>query len=192
MADQIYTASVYSRPVKYTNFHGEEKTVTLYFALEPLMLMQVVAGYKPKTNSNSGDPRKRGQVEAITDEQQLKFIRDLCKRAAGFPSEDGESWEPYEDFDKSLAGQAFLTKLASSDGDRREFTEKVLLAPFKAFVRYAENDETNTPKDIQQLKAMEAQFENVFKMPEKPDETPEERRLRLQAELDSLGPEQQN
>jgi hypothetical protein len=151
--------------------------------------MQTVAGFKPKTNTKSGDPRKRGQVEGITEAEQLKFIRDLCKQAAGFPSEDGESWEPYEGFETSLAGQAFLTKLASSDGDRREFTEKVLLAPFKAFVRYAENDDTNTKKDIQQLKAMEAQFENIFRMPEQADETPEERRARLQAELDQLGPE---
>jgi hypothetical protein len=189
MADQIYTASVYSRPVSYTNFNGEEKSTTLYFALDPLQLMQTVAGFKPKTNTKSGDPRKRGQVEGITEAEQLKFIRDLCKQAAGFPSEDGESWEPYEGFETSLAGQAFLTKLASSDGDRREFTEKVLLAPFKAFVRYAENDDTNTKKDIQQLKAMEAQFENIFRMPEQADETPEERRARLQAELDQLGPE---
>jgi hypothetical protein len=189
MTDHIYTASVYTRDVSYTNFKGEEKSTTLYFALDPLQMMQVVASAAPKTNTKSGDPRRRGQVEPFTDEQQLKFIRDLVKRAAGFPSQDGESWEPFTDFDTSIAGQAFLTKLASSDGDRREFTEKVLLAPFKAFVRYAESDPTNTQKDIQQLKTMEAQFENVFKVADKSDETPEERRARLQAELDQLGPE---
>lgn len=187
-----YEASVYKRTVNYTNFKGETKETELYFALDPMQLMQIIVSLKPNTNKKSGDPRKRGEVEPITDEQQLKFIRDLCVRAAGFPSEDGETWEPFEGFDTSIAGQAFLTKLASSDGDRKEFTEKVILNPFRAFVGYAEVDPTNTKQDIQQLKTMLSQIENVFTVPDAKDESLEERRARLQAELEGLGEQSAN
>ena len=44
MSDQIYTASVYERTVKYTNFKGETRDATLTFALDPLQLLSVIAG----------------------------------------------------------------------------------------------------------------------------------------------------
>ena len=44
MSDQIYTASVYERTVKYTNFKGETMDATLTFALDPLQLLSVIAG----------------------------------------------------------------------------------------------------------------------------------------------------
>ena len=42
MSDQIYTASVYERTVKYTNFKGETRDATLTFALDPLQLLSVI------------------------------------------------------------------------------------------------------------------------------------------------------
>jgi hypothetical protein len=185
MSELIYEASVYSRTVAYRNFKGEENKVVLYFALDPLQLMQVIATFQPK-KIKSGNPARQGQTAELRDEEQLKFVRDLACKAAGTPSDDGESWEPFTDFEDSLAGKAFLTKLTASDGDRREFSEKVILAPFRAFVEFASADPTNTPKDIQQFKQMLSQMENIFKMPEQQDESLEERRARLAAELAAI------
>lgn len=182
MTDLIYEAAVYSRNVKYRNFQGEEKSVSLYFALDPLQLMSLIVSFDIKT-SKSGNPALRGKPMEVTDEQQLKFIRDLACHAAGSPSEDGETWTPFPDFTDSIAGKAFLTKLASSDGDRREFAEKVILAPFRAFVEFGRADVSNTPKDVQQFEVMLTQMENIFKMPEEKDETIDDRRNRLAAEL---------
>jgi hypothetical protein len=185
MSELIYEASVYSRTVAYKNFLGEENKVILYFALDPLQLMQVIATFQPK-RVKSGNPARNGQAAEITDEDQLKFVRDLACRAAGTPSEDGETWEPFEDFSDSLAGKAFLTKLTSSDGDRKEFASKVILDPFRAFVSFAKADPSNTPKDVQQFEQMLVQMENIFKTPEPRDESLEERRARLAAELAAI------
>lgn len=186
MTDVIYEASVYSRVVKYTNFKGKTQETELFFALDPLQLMQVIAGFKPPKPKKSGNPAKQNEEVAITDEEQLKFVRDLCERSAGFPSDDGETWEPFENFADTIAGKAFLTKLASSDGDRREFTEKVILAPFRAFVEFATADPSNTQKDIQQFKRMLGQLENIFQEKADPEESLEDRRARLAAELAAI------
>lgn len=183
MSSITYEASVYKRAVKYKNFKGEEHTTTLYFALDPIALMSTIAGFAPKA-SKSKNPAKQGTPE-ITDADQIKFVSGLAKKAAGFPSEDGESWEPFEDFENTIAGKAFMTQLVSSDGDRKEFAETVILNPFRAFVQYAQNDESNSKADTDQLKTMLAQLENIFVG--KTDETLEDRRNRLRAEMDALG-----
>lgn len=184
MTELIYEASVYTRTVSYKNFKGETNTTELHFALDPLQLMQAIAGFKPK-KSRSANPAVKDSVE-YDDEAQLKFVRDLACKAAGFPSEDGESWEPFTEFSDSIVGKAFLTKLTSSDGDRREFAEKVVLAPFKAFIGYAQADPTNDAKEVAQFGEMLAQMENLFKAPEQRQETLEERKARLQAEMAAL------
>lgn len=185
MSNTIYEASVYKREVSYKNFKGETKTQTLYFALDPLQLMQVIAGFEGK-KIKSGNPALRGKEAPISDEQQLKMVRDLAIQSAGSPSEDGETWLPFEDFSDSLVGKAFLTKLAASDGDRKEFSEKVILDPFRAFVNYALADESNTDKDKQQFTTMLKQMENIFVAPERPDEDIEAKRARLAAELAAM------
>lgn len=181
----IYEASVYSRTLSYKNFKGETKTEEVTFALSPMELMTVIAGFTPK-KSRSRDPRKHGQDEEMTDQQQLEFVKDLALRAAGFPSDDGESWIHRKDFGDEILGQAFLTKLTSSDGDRREFAEKVILAPFRAFVDYAVADTSNTPAEVQQFRVYLTQLENIFKMPDPKEETREERAARLEAELQAI------
>lgn len=180
-----YEASVYSRLVKYRNFKGETNETTLYFALDPLQLMASIASFAPR-KSKSQNPAKQGKVE-ISDEQQIKFVRDLAKQAAGFPSDDGESWEPFEDFENTIAGKAFLTQLVSSDTDRRDFSEKVILDPFRAYVGFAEADTSNTKQDLDNLRQMMQQLENVFRGLDKKDESLEERRARLEAEIAALG-----
>jgi len=186
MSDLTYEASVYKRTVKYRNFKGEVSETELFFALDPLQLLSVINEFAPKTvKSKSGNPAKRAaEPESDFD---IEIVRQLAIRAAGFPSDDGESWEPFEDFGTSIAGKAFLTKLASSDGDRREFAEKVILDPFRTFVSYTKNDPTNTKQDIQMFETMLAQLEKVFAMPTPDDETLEDRRERLAAELRALG-----
>lgn len=181
----IYEASVYMRTISYRNFKGEEKTVDLAFSLDPIQLLQVIAKVPSKT-SRSANPAKAGQVEPLTEEAQIKFFREIAVQSAGSASEDGESWLPWEGFGDELAGKAFLTKLASSDGDRREFATMVIIDPFRAFVKYAENDPTNKPQEIQQLKQMQAQLEDLFKIPEEKEETLEERKARLAAELAAI------
>lgn len=189
MSDAIvYEASIYSRAVTYRNYKGQQQTVELSFALDPIALMQVIASMEPR-KVKSGNPAKQPTFE-LTDEQQIRFVRDLASRAAGVASEDGESWEPFEDFDRHLAGQAFLTKLASSDGDRKEFVEKVILAPFRAFVGFATTDPTNSPKEIQQFKQMLTQMENIFQEKEEP-ESIDDRRARLAAEMAQLDQDDQ-
>lgn len=183
MSQLTYEASVYKRTVHYKNFKGEEQTTELYFALDPIQLMSAIASFAPK-ESKSQNPAKKGKQE-ITDEEQIKFVRSLAKQAAGFPSEDGETWEPFEDFENTIAGKAFLTQLVSSDGDREKFAEQVILDPFRAFVGFAEADGSNSPKDVQQLKTMLGQLENVFKGAPQ-NETLEERRARLEAEMAAL------
>lgn len=181
----IYEASVYHREVSYRNFKQEEKSATLFFALDPMQLMQVIASFEPKKN-RSNNPALKDQAAPVSDEQQIKFVRDLVIKAAGSPSEDGESWIPFTDFENTLVGKAFLTKLTASDGDRREFSEKVILNPFKAFVGYAESDESNTPAEVQQLKRMLVQLEQIFAMPDPEKESVEDRRARLEAELNAM------
>lgn len=185
MSNMIYEASVYSLDVEYKNFKGESKKQTLYFALDPLQLMQVIAGYRPRQNK-SGNPALKGKEAEISDEEQLKMVRDLAIKSAGSPSEDGETWEPFTDFDDSLVGKAFLTKLAASDGERKIFSEKVILDPFRAFVGYAIADPSNEEKEKQQFKTMLSQMENIFITKEKPAETVDERRARLAAEMAAL------
>lgn len=187
MSQLVYEASVYSRVVKYRNFKGQEQTVELFFALDPLKLLSVIAGFNPK-QSKSGNPAKRGQME-IDEGEQVKFIRDLASRAAGTPSDDGEVWEPFVDFEDSLAGQAFLTKLAASDGDRAEFADKVILSPFRAFVAFTKDDSSNTPKDVQQFEKMLKQLEDIFTGTDKSDESLEDRKARLAAELAAMDEE---
>lgn len=183
----VYEASVYTRTVSYKNFKGELRTVELHFALDPLKLLQVIASFNPK-KSKSNNPARRGELE-ISDEQQVQFVRDLCIKAAGEPTADGEAWTPFPDFEETLAGQTFLTKLAASDGDRAEFAQKVILDPFRAYVRFAANDESNTPKDIQQFETMLKQLENIFAAKPEAEETYEDRRARLQRELEAMGNE---
>lgn len=185
MSNTIYEASVYSRKVSYKNFKGETKEMELFFALDPLKLMQVIASFNPR-RVKSGNPALNGKVEEISDEAQLKFIRDLASRSAGAPSEDGEYWEEFPNFADSLVGKAFLTKLTASEGDRRDFAEKVILAPFRAFVEFTQADPTNTPSEIQQFQTMLKQLENVFAPPANKDESLEERRARLAAEMAAL------
>lgn len=186
MSNIIYEASVYAREVSYRNFKGEEKTQTLYFALDPLQLMQIIADFVPKVNKRSGNPAKRGQEMEIDNSQRLQMVRDLAVKSAGNPSDDGEEWLPFENFDESLVGKAFLTKLTSSDGDRKEFSEKVVLAPFRAFVGYAIADESNTDEDKKQFSVMLQQMENIFVIPDPETETPDQKRARLAAELAAI------
>jgi len=183
MSDLIYEASVYKRTVKYRNFKGETNETTLYFALDPIALMQTIASFAPKA-SRSKNPAKQGQPE-ITDEDQIKFVRGLALKAAGFPSEDGEVWEPFDNFEDTIAGKAFLTQLVSSDADRQEFSQKVIIDPFKAFVSYAEQDPSNSTKETQQLRTMVGQLENIFKGKNE-NESLEDRRARLMAEMAAL------
>jgi len=185
MSDQIYVASVYKRTVKYTNFNGVTQERELFFALDPLQLLSVIASFEPK-KSKSKNPAKQNEIEPLTGEQQVKFIRDICSRAAGFPSDNGEVWEPFEGFLDHLAGQTFVTQLTSSDADRKEFTEKVVLDPFRAFVGFAKNDPSNSKNEIDNLLQQLATLEKVFAEPVKPDETLEERRARLEAELKAM------
>lgn len=181
----IYEAAVYTRTVNYKNFKGEEREVKLHFALDPMQLMAIIANFQP-AKSKSGNPARRGQVDALTDEQQLKFVRDLCIKAAGEPSNDGEAWDSFPDFDTTLAGKAFLTKLAASDEDRREFAEKVILNPFRSFVAFAKMDPSNTKAEVQQLELMAGQMDNLFKSKGPDDESYEDKKARLAAELASL------
>lgn len=185
MSQITFEASVFSRTVRYRNFKNEEKSVELTFALDPLKLMRLIAGFKP-TKSKSKNPARAGQVEELSDEQQLKFVSDIACAAAGFASDDGESWEEFEEFEASLAGKAFLTKLAASDDDRKEFADKVILAPFRAFVGFAEADAGNSPQDIADFREILDQMENLFKMPDTKNETIEDRKARLARELASL------
>lgn len=186
MSELVYEASVYSRTLSYKNFKGEDNKVTLYFALDPLQLMTFIAKFEPK-KVKSGNPARNGQDKEMTPEEQLKFVRDLACQAAGTPSDDGESWEPFENFEDSLAGKAFLTRLASSDGDRKEFAEKVILAPFEAFVGFAKADPSNSPADVQQFEIMLTQMKAIFTVPDPTQETIEQRRERLAAELAAMG-----
>lgn len=178
-----YEASVYERIVRYVNFKGDKQEVRVFFALDPIELMALIAGFNPK-KSKSNDPSKRGK-EVIDDADQLKFVRDIALKAAGTPSDDGESWEPWEGFGDTLAGKTFLTKLTSSDGDRAEFAQKVLLDPFRAFVKFAEADPTNTPKDVANFKEMVGQLERIFATPDV-NETVDEKRARLEREMAEL------
>lgn len=184
MSNPIYEAAVYTREVTYRNFKGEESTVEVSFALDPVQLLEVIAKTPTQKLSKSGDPRKRGQVE-LDEGRSFTFLRDIANQAAGYPSQDGERWLPITDFLETLAGQAFVTKLASSDADRKEFAEKVMLAPFRAFVGYAKADPGNTPKEIAKFEQMLEQFERVFAV-SAADETLEARRARVAQEMEEL------
>lgn len=181
-----YQASVYTRLVSYTNFKNETKEVRLYFALDPIQLLETIAALPTPKKTKSQNPAKQNETQDISEAQQIKLVRDLASKSAGFPSDDGESWEPMEDFGNTIAGQAFMTQMVSSDADRKEFSEKVLLDPFRAFVQFAEADTSNTPKEVQEMKQMLSQLENVFSEKPAPNETLEERRARLEADLAAL------
>lgn len=181
----VYEAVVYTRTIAYRNFKGETNETTLHFSLDPLTLMELIANFEPK-KVKSGNPARNGTTE-VTSEQQLKFVRDIACKAAGFPSDDGEVWETFEDFQETLVGKAFLTKLSSSDGDRREFAEIVLLAPFRAFVNFARVDPSNSPEDVALFEKQLGEMENIFKVPEQKELSVQERRALLEAQLSQLG-----
>jgi hypothetical protein len=181
----VYEAAVYSRKITYKNFKGEEKTTEVSFTLDPIQLMAVMAGYNPK-KIKSGNPSLNGKDAEPTDADQIKMVRNLAMQAAGTPSEDGESWIPFEDFGDTIVGKAFLTKLVASDADRREFADKVILDPFRAFTRYFSSDASNSATEIKEMQVMLTQMEKVFATPSTENETAEERRARLEAEIASL------
>ena len=185
MPNLVYEASVYSRTVTYKNFNGETNTVKLFFAIDPLELMGVFAKFEPK-KSKSGNPALKNQAEPMSTEDMLQLVRDLACKAAGIPSDDGETWEPEYGFSDKLYGKAFLTKLTASDADRREFSQKVILDPFRAFVQFAEAEPDNTPQEVQGFRTMLNQMENLFKMPDPSAESLEDRRARLAAEMAAL------
>lgn len=185
MAPIVYEAAVYSQEVSYKNFKGEDRTTTLMFALDPYALMAIFATI-PNRKIKSGNPALNGKDADFTDEQQIKLVRDLASKAAGVPSEDGEAWLPFEDFENNIAGKVFMTKLATSDQIRRDFSEKVLLEPFRAFVSYSEQDASNSPKEITELKDMLSKLEKMLKTPDPTNETVEDRKARLQAQLKEL------
>lgn len=186
MSDVIYQASVFEKTIKYVDFKGKTKEATLSFALDPIQLLLVIASFEEPKNKKSGNPAKRDQVEPITNEKQLEFVQGLVKKAAGWPSEDGESWMPYENFENDIAGKAFLTKLASSDEDRKEFAQKVVLDPFNAYVEYAKAEPSNKKADIDNLIKMQEQLTRIFSEPDRSGESLEERRARLEAELQAM------
>ena len=131
-------------------------------------------------------PMDGGRVtDGTRIERVLPTIREIADKAAGYPSADGERWLPIKDFCDSLAGKAFITKLASSDDDRKEFAEKVMLAPFRAFVEYAKADPSNTKGEIAKFETMLGQFERIFAT-STADETIEARKARLAEEMAEL------
>ena len=185
MTQPTYEAELYSRTVKYRNHNGETKEETLFFMLDPIQLMRVIAGTQTQ-KSKSKNPAKQGQAEDISEDEQLRIMQDLAAKAAGNPSEDGEHFYPIEDFKEWVAGKAFMTQLAASDGDREEFAEKVVLNPFRSFVEFAKADPSNDAKETQQFDVMLKQMENIFKPGEAANETIDDRRARLAAELQAL------
>lgn len=165
-----YQAAVYAKKLTYKNYHGEENSTTLYFSLDPLQLMQIISKIKPK-NTKSGNPAKRNAETEISEEDQLKLLRDLASQSAGIISQDGETWLPFDNFENTIAGKAFLTSLTSSDADRRAFSETVIIKPFAAFVNFAEADSSNTPGEVQELRIMLSQLERVFAQQGRKDDT---------------------
>lgn len=184
MTQPIYEASVYSVNVEYRNFKGAQQKAELNFALDPIQLLQIFAGLDTRPNKKSGNPARR-QETGLSEEGQIKMIRDIAEKAAGFPSDDGESWEPLPDFGNTIAGKTFMTRLITSDEDRREFSEKVIIAPMRAFVAYAKEDPSNSKAEIADLEKTLSQVENIFKVPD-PNESIEDRRARLAAEMAEL------
>lgn len=180
-----YEAAVFTRTVKYTNFKGEANSTELYFALDPIQLLELIAGI-PTNKSKSRNPSRQGEEQPISDAQQVKLVRDLAAKSAGFPSEDGESWEPFDNFADTIAGKAFMTQMVSSDAMRKEFAEKVFIDPFRAYVGFAAADPSNSPKEIQQMQNMLTQLEKTFADSPDPEESLEDRRARLQREMDAL------
>lgn len=183
MSNVTYEAAVYSREVTYTNFKGVTKTVELCFALDPIALMRVMVTI-PTKKSRSKNPALAGVDEGLNEEQTLKFLVDIASKAAGEMSEDGEQFYPIPDFAELLAGKAFITKLASSDSDREEFTKKVIINPFEAFVNYAAADGGNSESEIKQFRDMLDSMKRIFAVDK--NENHEDRAARLRAELASL------
>lgn len=181
----VYQAAIFTHEVNYMDYKGKTKKAVLNFALDPVQLLEIIASV-PTNTSKSNNPSKKGQNIAISDEQQIKLVRDLAAKAAGWPSDDGETWEPFADFQNQLAGKAFMTLLVSSDQMRKDFADTVFLEPFRAYVSFAAADPSNTPKEIQQMQSMLAQLENTFSEKPNPEETLEEKRARLAADLAAL------
>lgn len=184
MTNPVYEAAIYSREVTYKNLKGEEKTVEVNFALDPIQLLELIARQPVTTKSRSKDPRKQG-TEEVDDGRMFAFLREIADISAGEPSWDGEQWLPIPNFSTLLAGKAFITKLTSSDADRQEFIEKVMLAPFAAFVEYAKDDPTNSKEEIAKFEGMLAQFKRIFSV-SSADETLEARKARLAIEMAEL------
>lgn len=183
MSANVYEAKVHTAHVEYINFKGERQSADVMFALDPVTMLGVISRIK-FDKSRSANPQKRNE-QTMSDSASIELVQDLVSTSAGWPSEDGESWEKYENFNETLAGQAFLTKLTSSDAERKEFVRNVMLTPMRAFIGFARLDKTNSPAEIQELEATYANLEKVFNesLEENRTETLEERRERLQREL---------
>ncbi len=185
MAQIVYNAVYHTEEVSYTNLNGESRIAELKFLMHPMTLLSVFADI-PDRKIKSGNPSLNGKSADISESQQIKLVQDLAGRAAGIPSSDGESWIPFENFEKHVSGHAFLTKLATSEKVRKDFSDKVILAPFRAFVGYAEADPSNSPKEVKDLKDTLTKMENTFKVADPSNETPEELKAKLQAQLAAL------
>ena len=181
MTQPVYEATLYSRLIKYKDSKGEEKELKISFALDPIQLMRVITKVGLKT-TKSKNPAKQNEPE-LSDDDQLRLLQDLASRSAGFPDEDDDRWIPMEDFGNHFAGMAFMTMLAASDTVRKDFAEKVILDPFRSFVAFAKADPANDPKETQNFDIMLKQMENVFVGPDVPNETLDDRKARLAAEL---------
>jgi len=184
MSEIVYEAEIFTRKISYKNYNGLVQTVQLDFSLDPLSLLELIASV-PVAKSKSNNPAKRDDEVTLSDSDQVALIRRIAEEAAGHASKDGETWERWENMSDSLAGKAFLTRLSSSDTDRREFVEKVVISPFRAFVSYAKSDPTNSQADIAGFDEVLHRMERIFDTPE--GETIEDRKARLMAELSAIG-----
>lgn len=185
MSSISYEASVHTRTVRYKNFKGKEQEFELYFALDPMSLLQLIAATNIKAEKKSGNPAKLNTASGFTEEKQINLVKDLAVRAAGFPSDDGESFEPFEGFSDSLAGKTFLTHLVTSDVERDIFADKVILDPFRAFVSFALAEDSNSEADKAHFRDMLKQVESIF-APKDKNESLEDRKARLARELAAL------
>lgn len=183
--NKVYMARPYRHEVPYENLNGVQKTATLHFLIHPVELLGIFADYTPK-KIKSGNPALNGKPAEMSDADQIKIIQQLAAQAAGTPSEDGENFDRFNDFETSVVGQAFMTMMVTSTKARRDFSEMAILNPFRAFVQFARQDDSNSPKEVADLERTLKQMEDIFKSPDVKDESAEEKRARLMAELGRL------
>lgn len=177
------------KTVTYVTYTGESRTRDLYFHLTKAKLMDHLY---LKDRFESATKMLQGEKRDLKDEETyelLQLIKLIINLSYGERSEDGEYFRQTEEIQRNFldspAYDAMLWQLFENPAQAVSFLGEVM--PADLMEEAQKQMEPKAPQDRLQKKAPVAKAEKFDDDKVVGEETPEERKARLQAELDALG-----